>query len=175
MWLKGVGYKEHRMQLGPPPAYSTRIYDGMSGIRVQVAQVCWSRLALVWYCVKYPHFCIHSLCFFRMATSSWLTRSLLFWISWLHLVCWLLLRWCEICPQLKLSRSYHRSGHVCFCGEPLSHVANCLMEAWNQVSLPLYFWIIFKSRHRLRYANRFPLLTQHFFLVLWVTASIGQR
>ena len=56
MWLKGVGYKENRMQLGPPPAYSTRIYDGMSGIRVQVAQVCWSRLALAWYCVKYPHF-----------------------------------------------------------------------------------------------------------------------
>lgn len=27
------------MQLGAPPAYSSRIYDGMSGIRVQVIQV----------------------------------------------------------------------------------------------------------------------------------------
>jgi hypothetical protein len=45
----------------------------------------------------------------------------------------------RICPQFKLCRSYYRSGHVCFRGEPLSHVANCLMEAWNQVSLPVYF------------------------------------
>jgi len=39
IWLKGVGYKENRVQLGPPPAFSTRIYDTMSGIRVQVTQV----------------------------------------------------------------------------------------------------------------------------------------
>lgn len=26
------------MQLGAPPAYSTRVYDGMSGVRVQVTQ-----------------------------------------------------------------------------------------------------------------------------------------
>jgi hypothetical protein len=38
--------------------------------------------------------------------------------------------------QLELSCSYSRSGHVRFCREPLSHVANCSMEAWDQVSLP---------------------------------------
>ncbi len=42
-------------------------------------------------------FCFHFVYLFRMVTSSWLTRSLLFWISWLHLVCWLLLRWCNLC------------------------------------------------------------------------------
>ena len=71
IWLKGVGYKENRVQLGPPPAYSTRIYDTMSGIRVQVTQVA-SILSPPCNCLFDILFYIF---FFRVAKSSSSTES----------------------------------------------------------------------------------------------------